>query len=433
MEDRKRLIEQWGQRNKRVINRVKYIKLILISLACAVVIGIAFLAVFNTTDLIARPLRSLTSISQTGEWAMINHDPSHSGSVDTVSAPPQGTTAVLLSTSDEIHSSPAVANGIIYIGSRDYHLYAIDSTSGAVLWKFQAGSYIDNSPIVADNVVYFGSNDGKLYALNAVTGKKLWEFSTRYAIRSSVAVADGKVYFGADDYNVYALNAATGKQIWNSTTGNQIESSPVVANGIVYIGSADEYLYALDANTGRLRLQFPAGGVGGFSPVALDKTVYISSSGGYVYGVDGNARNWPGENQLRTTWEALHIYGIAPKPPTLSGYLWSLNLKGTVTSSPSLAGNDLYIGMSKKLVAVDIQNHTKLWEFSAGGPFSGTPAVVGNLVYAPCEDGHLYILDAGTGSKLQDITLGGKLNSAPAVAGSTVYLTSQEGKMYSVK
>ncbi len=433
MEDLKKIVDQWGKPNQRLITHLRHRNLIFIFLAGAIAVLVAFLVIFNSTDLIAKPIKSLASTSGVGDWAMFGHDPEHSGAVNAESKPPQGNVTALLDAGDEIHSAPVVAQGIIYIGSRDYNLYAIDGVTGAVRWKFKAGSYIDNAPVVADNVVYFGSNDGKLYALNATAESELWEFKTQYAVRSSVAVANGKVYFGADDYKVHALDAATGKEIWSFATDNQIESSPVVANGIVYIGSADEYLYALDANTGRLRLQFPAGGVGGFSPVAVDKTIYIASSGGILSAIDGNARNWFGENQLRPTWETLHIYGVLPKAPTLSGYLWTLKLNGTVTSSPSIAGNSLFIGMANKLVAVDLQTHTKLWEFPAGSRFSATPAVSGNLVLAPCENGHLYILDATTGAKIQDITVGGKLTSSAAVVGSTTYLSSQEGKVYSIK
>jgi outer membrane protein assembly factor BamB len=451
VDDNKSLIDNWGKPNKKILSRLKLRKTILLSALGAAVVLIAFFAVFSTTDLIARPIKSLTSLSGAGEWAMFGHDPSHSGATDSAATLPQGIVTKLLSAADEIHSSPAVANGIIYVGSRDYYLYAIDASTGAVRWKFQAGSYVDSSPVVADNTVYFGSNDGKLYALNATTGQKLWDFRTQYAVRSSVAVADGKVYFGADDYNVYALDTVTGKQIWTSPTENEIESNPTVADGLLYIGSADDNFYALDAKTGRLRLKFPDGSIGGFSPAEQNGTVYIGSSGGILYAIEGKARNWPGENQIRPNWQALHIYGVMPAAPNESGYLWSLNLRGTpslptrgpppasslpqatITSSASLSNTSLFIGMSNKVVAVDLQSHAKIWDFPTNAPVSGTPALSNNMVYAACEDGHLYILDATSGAQLKDVLLGGKLTSSPAIIGSTVYLTSQDGTLFAVK
>jgi outer membrane protein assembly factor BamB len=89
--------------------------------------------------------------------------------------------------------------------------------------------------------------------------------------------------------------------------------------------------------------------------------------------------------------------------------------------------------MSNKVVAVDLQSHAKLWQFSTVAPVSGTPALSGNMLYVPCEDGHLYILDATSGSKLKDIQVGGKLTSAPALVGSAIYLTSQDGTLFSIR
>ena len=86
-----------------------------------------------------------------------------------------------------------------------------------VKWSSTTGASIDSSPAVMKGVVYIGSNDGKVYALNAKTGAELWSFTTGgYAIPSP-AVANGVVYAGSYDYNVYALNAKTGAKLWNYT------------------------------------------------------------------------------------------------------------------------------------------------------------------------------------------------------------------------
>ena len=55
---------------------------------------------------------------------------------------------------------------------------------------------------MANGVVYVGSNDFKVYALNAATGAKLWSYTTGGLVYSSPAVANGVVYVGSDDGNV---------------------------------------------------------------------------------------------------------------------------------------------------------------------------------------------------------------------------------------
>jgi outer membrane protein assembly factor BamB len=59
-------------------------------------------------------------------------------------------------------------------------------------------------------VVYVGSDDANLYALNAATGARLWSFATGNGVESSPAVANGVVYAGSDDGNLYAFDPAGG-------------------------------------------------------------------------------------------------------------------------------------------------------------------------------------------------------------------------------
>ena len=107
------------------------------------------------------------------------------------------------------------------------------------LWNYTTGDYVDSSPAVVNGVVYVGSDDGIVYALSAATGAKLWNYTAGYYdyVDSSPAVVGGVVYVGSDDGNVYALNAANGVKLWNYTVGSAVDSSPAVVNGVVYIGS----------------------------------------------------------------------------------------------------------------------------------------------------------------------------------------------------
>ena len=68
-------------------------------------------------------------------------------------------------------SSPAVANGVVYVGSDDDNLYALNASTGALLWEYTTGGFFFNSsPAVANGVVYVGSYDGNLYAFDLAGG-----------------------------------------------------------------------------------------------------------------------------------------------------------------------------------------------------------------------------------------------------------------------
>ena len=66
--------------------------------------------------------------------------------------------------------------------------------------------------LLSDGVVYVGSWDDNVYALNAASGVELWNFTTGGFVWPSPAVVGGLVYVGSEDGNVYALNAANGVQ-----------------------------------------------------------------------------------------------------------------------------------------------------------------------------------------------------------------------------
>src|SRR5207248_7043561 len=93
-------------------------------------------------------------------------------------------------------------------------------------WTCTTGDAIESSPVVAGGIVYIGSKDHALYALDARTGAEIWSYTTGGAIYSTPTVVDDVVYIGSRDANLYAFEARTGALLWSYTTGNGTESSP---------------------------------------------------------------------------------------------------------------------------------------------------------------------------------------------------------------
>ena len=112
-------------------------------------------------------------------------------------------------------------------------------------WKFKTDGPVGSSPAVAGGVVYVGSFDYWLYALDAETGQEKWTFQTDDGIYSSPAVAGGMIYIGSLDGRLYALDARTGQEKWSFKTGSPVHSSPAVAGGVVYFVDTEGYLYAV--------------------------------------------------------------------------------------------------------------------------------------------------------------------------------------------
>ncbi len=170
------------------------------------------------------------------------------------------------------------------------------------LWQFQANGPITGSACAANGMVYFGSINDTIYALNSDTGALIWNYTTNLplaagrAYSSTPAYANGIIYTGADDGSVHALNANTGAVIWTQQVGGyynafwisawQPRSSPQVDNGQVFVGALDGKLYCLNAQTGQIEwssyagsVQYPPGG----TPLVTSNAIYIAGSNCYMY------------------------------------------------------------------------------------------------------------------------------------------------------
>ena len=155
-----------------------------------------------------------------------------------------------------IVSSPSVGEDLVFVGSRDAHLYAVDRRTGEKRWRFghkidylegaPEVSWVLGSPALWNGLVLVGSSDGRFFdALREGTGEEVWRFRTPGNVLSSGTVAGGIVFFGCEDGHLFALDAVSGRELWRFRTGGAVISTPAVANGAVYFGSDDGNVYAL--------------------------------------------------------------------------------------------------------------------------------------------------------------------------------------------
>jgi outer membrane protein assembly factor BamB len=90
-----------------------------------------------------------------------------------------------------------------------------------------------SSPAVANGTVYVGSDDSNIYALNATTGKLTWSFTTGDEVISCPAVVNGVVYVGSYDSYVYAIGNAAAATSQATTPGFEVVLAVV---GLVFVG-----------------------------------------------------------------------------------------------------------------------------------------------------------------------------------------------------
>lgn len=379
-----------------------------------------------------------------------------------------------------IVTTPAIADGVVYIASLSGHLYAIDQASGKEKWNFKSRMPIASSPTVADGAVYFVSSSGSLAAIDASNGQPRWVYAIEYERRfearglhgyppasqmipdawdvytSSPAVVGGTVYFGSGDGNVYAVDAKSGLLQWKFATGDVVHASPAVAGGVVYVGSYDGNLYAIDAASGQQKWVFHGGqdpaihNQVGFqsSPTVVDGTVYVGCRDAHVYAIDAatgrrkwdypTSKSWVNVTPAvrdglvyAATSDSSRFFALDARTGRLR---FNFDAKAYVFSSPALAGPLAYFGSHNgRLYAVDAKTGQLAWTFQTEASKSDP-----NRVLNP--DGSLNeAAFAPTFGDFQDMYLDaqrfisvGAIMGSPAVDGGVVYVGSMDGNLYAL-
>jgi outer membrane protein assembly factor BamB len=200
-----------------------------------------------------------------------------------------------------LKSSPVVVGGIVYVGSLDGYMYALDANDGNIIWTYQTLGQIQSSPAVSDGAVYFTAQEptsGALYKLDANTGNLLWkqelpyeyQFTGGEEMMGSPSVANGMVFASSDLRSYYGVNATNGNFLWNFTDPQAMEfivSSPIYVNGQVYI--IDKFsITSLNATTGNTIWSFYTGDETYVSPSYADGKLYVSTSERHIYILDAN-------------------------------------------------------------------------------------------------------------------------------------------------
>jgi outer membrane protein assembly factor BamB len=286
-------------------------------------------------------------------------------------------------TGDLIESTPAIVNGKVYTGGDDGYVYCLDAYTGALQWKtfvngnlpFTFGTIVlKSSPAVVESmgatVVYIGSLDGYLYAIDADNGNINWKTRALGPIESSPAYSNGAVYFTAEEPNIgalYKLDAASGVQLWKKdipyeyqfTGGNQMLGSPSVADGKVFVPASLRAYYAFDAASGVQIWQFTEPNATEFiasCPLYMDGQLFIINKFS-ITSLDANTgkENWSaftgdelytslsyadGKLYLMTSQRHIFILDAANNGTKLA----SVELPSASWSSPSIANGRLYIG-----------------------------------------------------------------------------------------
>lgn len=337
------------------------------------------------------------------DWHMFMNDLQFSGkSPDKVLKPPLQM-LWKFKTGGPLTASPVIANGILYIGSTDGKMYALDAKKWDIKWVYNAGSSIRFSAVVWGGRVYFNTRNNKFYALDADSGELVWDYTSKGWMDSPPVVFEGTVYTGAYPSRIYMLDAFTGKlkserqrkvtingveygcsngefrpvfpqvntNLWRGYT-EASESFPVAANGYVYIGAREGKIHAINITSKTEEWSYMAAGPVDAAPAISDGVLYAASTDGYIYAF-GNV-----VEDATVTIEA-RKYGVVTRDNTPV-------YKEKDGSSPVYLLNDgtrlPFVQTISNWVQIELPNKEKVWlEELSFGDFVETEGVLFNKNY----------------------------------------------------
>jgi len=224
-----------------------------------------------------------------------------------------------------IECSPAYDDGAVFFTSQqptEGMLFSLNANTGSAIWSlplpyqysFVGGTEMLGSPSIANGVVYASSDWGAYYAVNETTGKVIWDFINPVAIEfivSSPIYVNGDVFI-IDIFNIACLNATNGHGLWSAYTGDELYVSPSYASGYIYVTTSQRHIFVLNtAENGTKIFTAATPSSSWSSPAIANGMLYIGCNDWNIYCYSGyvNAR------------------AITPTPSAQSGY--SITLTST--------------------------------------------------------------------------------------------------------
>lgn len=189
----------------------------------------------------------------------------------------------------ELQRGPALRDGVLYVGSRDYHLYALATDDGRLLWRIREGNgWIIATPLIDGESVFFGASDGqRFYAAALATGTVRWSVPVRTRVFGSAVRVGDTVVFGGFNGQLTAVDPADGTVRWTFRTPASRANFATVYRDDGTLNDEMRKLYSSGAGREAEERILALGSIAG-TPAVGAGLLFFASTEGVVYALDPN-------------------------------------------------------------------------------------------------------------------------------------------------
>ncbi|MGB0372373.1 MAG: PQQ-binding-like beta-propeller repeat protein [Opitutales bacterium] len=321
-------------------------------------------------------------------------------------------------------SKVTAADGNVFFGTPSRFTHAVDSETGAELWRFELGAAISVAPSYYEGRIYVGQQGGEeyFYCIDANSGQKVWQQSIGW-VWGSCNIAEGKVFVPCIDGYATALDARTGDIVWRHRANASVCTEPTIHGGDVIFGAWDKFIYSFDMHTGELNwTNFFSHGSDSGAMIAHEGKLYFPSPGNEFRSLDAATG--------KLDW-AIHV------PASIFNVTPAFNDEHVFASAMigrMLGSTPVHCNVYK----IDIHSQEIEWTHPGGGHTA--PVVAGGRVYVgSLTSPYLYSLDeAGNGDGTTDLhwkfRMENRMEEAcAAIYGDKIYILNSGGWVYAVE
>jgi outer membrane protein assembly factor BamB len=356
----------------------------------------------------ARAHQLIRAAEPDSSWPMFGGSPARTRYAPSTLRPPFRVAYTIRGRS-MVEMPPIVAAGRVVFGTHAGVVIASSLADGRRLWTADLGRCIASSPAVFDGVVYIGWSGrapcrrgkdatGGVVALRLSTGKELWRFSPGN-VESSPAVVGGTLYFSAyrsrTESRVYAVRLSPMRRVrWSYPIASKVASAPALIGRTLFVSAYDRNLYSFDARTGRLRWRTTAFSTATEARVLLGVRSLFRQGSWTEGGFYANPAVAYGRVFLGT------IDGVFSAFDARTGtHRWSRRLGGAIYGSAAVWEEKIYVGSTNgTFYALSARDGRVRWKRDLGGKILGSATVTNGRVYVSTTARETYVLGARTGA-----------------------------------